>query len=47
MTQKLYNTKFIIANITKLVANEQGVGARSLVHNILGVEGCVETLGWD
>jgi len=23
----------------------QGVGARSLVHNILGVEGCVRTLG--
>jgi hypothetical protein len=25
---------------------EQGVGARSLVHNILGVEGRVEAPGW-
>jgi hypothetical protein len=24
----------------------KGVGARSLAHNILGVEGCVGALGW-
>jgi len=24
----------------------EGVGARSLVHSILGVEGCARALGW-
>jgi len=29
------------------IVEEQGVGARSLAHNTLGVEGRARALGWD
>jgi hypothetical protein len=36
----------IVAPKVKTLEGE-GVGARSLVHNTLGVQGCVGALGWD
>jgi len=30
----------------KVKTMEEGIGVRSLVGNILGVEGCVVALGW-